>query len=291
MHSKILIIAGMHRSGTSLVTQWLYRCGLFIGEELLTANIGNMDGHFEDKDFLHLHERFLKERKMPDTGFTDKIIPPLTIAEKELLERMIEKKNNTNKEWGWKEPRTCLFLDVYHELIPSAYYLFVVRDFNTTVNSMLTREYKLYIKKIQGKRGLSKLKWMLFKRKSMEGLYREKAEYFLKIWINYYEHILYHVRLLSQSKFMIVHYSYMLQNSGYAFARLKNDWRFSLNYIPFSAVYKKDLLSEVKDISPWIRDLSLMKKARATEQAIQELFEESVKVGIPAGPDQLTGTA
>ena len=56
MASKILIIVGMHRSGTSLITQWLYRCGLSIGNKLAPADIGNVEGYFEDSDFLKLHE-------------------------------------------------------------------------------------------------------------------------------------------------------------------------------------------------------------------------------------------
>jgi hypothetical protein len=50
--SKVLCIAGMHRSGTSLVTSWLQRCGLQIDDgQLLAANTGNPTGHFEDIEF------------------------------------------------------------------------------------------------------------------------------------------------------------------------------------------------------------------------------------------------
>lgn len=281
MNSKILIIAGMHRSGTSLVTQWLYRCGLFIGEKLLEANAGNMDGHFEDKDFLALHERFLSARKLPDTGFTDKIPSPLDPSEKESVQALAEKRSSTHKEWGWKEPRTCLFLEIYRDIIPSAYYLVVTRDFNSTVNSMLAREYKLLVKKIRNKKGLSKLKWMLFKNKSTEVIYRANADHYLRIWINYYDHVLYHLQHLPQSRFTIVRYEYLLQNSSYIFGRLKNEWKFSLNYVPFSTVFKKELLSESKDISCYIRDISLLDKAKEIEKAINELFLQSIKEGMP----------
>ena len=50
----------MHRSGTSLITNWLSRCGLEIGERLAAGNAGNVEGHFEDVEFLKLHEEILR---------------------------------------------------------------------------------------------------------------------------------------------------------------------------------------------------------------------------------------
>jgi hypothetical protein len=49
----------MHRSGTSLISQWLSHCGLHLGERLLGPGIGNAEGHFEDLDFLEFHEQIL----------------------------------------------------------------------------------------------------------------------------------------------------------------------------------------------------------------------------------------
>ena len=37
MANDILVIAGMHRSGTSLITHWLHDCGLQVGERLVGA--------------------------------------------------------------------------------------------------------------------------------------------------------------------------------------------------------------------------------------------------------------
>ncbi|MBS1528172.1 MAG: hypothetical protein JST19_21175, partial [Bacteroidetes bacterium] len=68
MQSGVLIILGMHRSGTSLVTNWLYHCGLQVGENLLGKNAGNEEGHFEDTEFLKLHEEILAANGLPDTG-------------------------------------------------------------------------------------------------------------------------------------------------------------------------------------------------------------------------------
>lgn len=264
MNSKVMIIVGMHRSGTSLVTQWLYRCGLPVGEKLFPADVGNVEGHFEDTDFLEMHQRFLLNRKYPYTGFVDK---PVTLVEEEKkqLQKLIDDKNSANTEWGWKEPRTCLFLDTYKELIPSAFYLVIVRDFHSTINSLLSREYKVHLKKFRTKKGLSKLKWILFKRKPIEKIYAKYAESFLRIWIYYYEQILNLTKSLPRSRYMFVRYSSLAADDTTVYNRMKNEWSFRLNYFPFNKVYKKDLLSEVKDVEKYITDKALIEKAQRIE--------------------------
>jgi hypothetical protein len=274
MDSKVLLIVGMHRSGTSMVTQWLNRCGLSVGDKLQGPGIGNAQGHFEDVDFLKMHEKLLLKRNFPPTGFTFKPVPGLSKKEKEELQTIIEIKSRQNEQWGWKEPRTCLFLDDYSRLIPSAFYLVVVRDFNSTVSSLITREHKLSEKRFRTKRGLSRIKWILFKRKSLEQMFTLNAERFLKIWIHYYEQILACTRSLPDSRFMFVNYSRLFRSDENFFQRLQKEWKFALDYFPFFSVYKEELLSEVTDISQYIRDKSLLEKARLIEESVLLNYSE-----------------
>ncbi len=273
MHSKVLIITGMHRSGTSVVTQWLNRCGLAVGEKLEPAGIGNIEGHFEDSDFLEIHQRFLKSRKLPSSGFTKKPFTRLTDLEKQPLVSLIAGKDHQNKQWGWKEPRTCLFLDVYKELIPSAFYLIVVRDYKATVNSMLQREYATLTRKITEKKGLSKLKWRLFKSKSQQQLSRKYASQYLEIWIHYYECILTHIISLPPHKYRLVRYSQLIEHDNEVFNCLKEEWQFMLNYFPFKNVFKQNLLSEVEDIDQYVSDTKLLGKAKKIERLIMQMLD------------------
>ena len=71
MQNKTLIIAGMHRSGTSLITHWLNECGLQLGDDFLGAGLGNVDGHYEDLEFLKLHEEILEANNLPATGLME----------------------------------------------------------------------------------------------------------------------------------------------------------------------------------------------------------------------------
>ncbi|HZY35534.1 MAG TPA: hypothetical protein VFE53_02735, partial [Mucilaginibacter sp.] len=93
MYNNILIIAGMHRSGTSVVSQWLKSCGLNVGEQLLGADIGNIEGHFEDIDFYRFHEDTLEENHESRLGWVTHPIGLLTTYQKEKLKSIIDFKN------------------------------------------------------------------------------------------------------------------------------------------------------------------------------------------------------
>ncbi|MBS1512501.1 MAG: sulfotransferase [Bacteroidetes bacterium] len=268
MNTKVIVIAGMHRSGTSVVAQWLQRCGLSIGTKLEGPGIGNEQGHFEDADFLHLHQKLLSRRSLSETGFVSKPMTTVTELEKMEMSDLIELKNRKNKEWGWKDPRTCLFLDMYSELLPEAYYIVVVRDFNATVSSMITREFKMLEKRYHTKKGFSKLKWKLFKRKSMEQLCEKYADRYLKVWIHYYEKLLSFISTLPENRFTFVSYKELLRNDGAVFATLKKDRLESFYYVPFTSVYKKELLSDVTDVMPFVKDKALIRKAIAIQQQV-----------------------
>src|SRR5438309_12089516 len=131
MKNKALVITGMHRSGTSLVAQWLHRCGLHLGDEVLGPAIGNTEGHFEDIDFVYLHEDILQTHLLPHSGLLEHAVSKLTYAEIEAMELLILKKNSKQEEWGWKDPRTCLFLSHYRSLLSSACYLIIFRDYSS----------------------------------------------------------------------------------------------------------------------------------------------------------------
>lgn len=268
MKSKVLVIVGMHRSGTSVVTQWLQRCGLSVGDKLEGPNIGNIEGHFEDVDFLQIHRKLLLKRNFPSSGFVYKQVPRLSEQEKMELQTIIETKNSKNKEWGWKEPRTCLFLDEYSRLIPAAFYVIVVRDFNSTVSSLIKREHKVNDRRFRTRKGLSRIKWILFKRKSLEKMFAREADRFLRIWIHYYEQILTCTRALPDDRFAFVNYSRLSGNDKDFFCKLKKEWKFSLSYFPFFKVYKEELLGEAQDISKYVRNKNLLDKARSIEKDI-----------------------
>lgn len=122
-----LVICGMHRSGTSLVTSVLREAGLDIGlKGDVVPEPGQPRGHFEDRDFHGLHEAILAAAG--HTCFTADeaaiaVVPPVF----EERARALVAARAGLPFWGWKDPRTCLFLDLWDGLLPRARYLFLYR--------------------------------------------------------------------------------------------------------------------------------------------------------------------
>jgi len=270
---KVLIITGMHRSTTSLVTQWLRQCGLFIGERPVGPDQASAVGQVEDPDFLRMHERLLKKRNYSTTGLIDKPIRPLTCEEIDELRTLIESRNREHAEWGWKDHRTCLFLDTYERILPFAFYLVIVRDYTATINSMVLRQQQVDLKSFESKKGLSRLMWKWFKMRRIKKPFEVYTEEFLKIWIYYYKTILRHMRLLPEEQYLFIHYKQLVYNDADLFKKLTLDWHFSLHYSPFVGVYKKELLHRPSNIDKYVHDRSLIEKAKAIEDHIVYLLD------------------
>jgi len=136
--SKVIVISGMHRSGTSLVASMIESVGLHIGDQLYPAAASdNPDGYFEDIDFLEFHENVLIKRGFNYLKVPDEPIP-LNKKETKFAKRLIAAKLSRSL-WGWKDPRTSLFLYFWHDLLPSAKFLFVYRHPLEVLLSLLKR--------------------------------------------------------------------------------------------------------------------------------------------------------
>lgn len=271
MDSKILIIAGMHRSGTSLISQWLYQCGLNLGNQLLGAGIGNAEGHFEDVDFLKFHEDILMENNLPSNGYIVNEIGPLSTYQKHKLKGVIGFKSELSKQWGWKEPRTCLFLDTYRDLIPEAYYLMIIRDHQATISSMLQRDFKGIETKYMARGWFSRQVWTFIRRnRRKEKFYHSQSAFYLQVWIMYNDCLLRSIKKLPSSNYLVTDYSLLHQLDTRVFNHLANRWAFLLDYTAFGKVYNEQLISEVVDIARYVKDRKLVDKAKNLEREIRK---------------------
>ena len=136
-----LIVAGMHRSGTSLLASLLHRCGCPMGGVLLPTAAPNPPGSFEDQEFLGLNRRML-EATVPadrpghaDWGWTEDMDGrgidagglDSYIGEAEALIAH-RQASAAGACWGWKDPRTSVLLDFWDARIEGARYVFVYRS-------------------------------------------------------------------------------------------------------------------------------------------------------------------
>ena len=137
-NQSVAIMTGMHRSGTSLTASLLQSAGLDIGERLMGEDTGNSKGHFEDLDFVEFHQNVLQSQGISVAGWTKQqqiqVQPQYWATAKKLISARQERGS-----WGWKDPRTTLFLDFWSQLIPDAKYIFVYRSPWETVDSLFRR--------------------------------------------------------------------------------------------------------------------------------------------------------
>jgi hypothetical protein len=134
-----LVITGMHRSATSLATATLASAGLAIGERLIEAGRGNLDGHFEDRDFVALHERILRGNGLGGEGYATDATINLPAALADEAGGLVDERRRAGIAWGWKDPRTTLFLDFWLERVPEARFLLLVRRPWEVVDSLYRR--------------------------------------------------------------------------------------------------------------------------------------------------------
>jgi hypothetical protein len=126
----VFVLAGMHRSGTSLAASILQAGGVNMGERLMGADRGNLRGHFENLDFFEFHRDVLKSHGQSAAGWLHDGEPavPDTLAPRArgLLEGNAAHPGPAG--WGWKDPRSTLFLDFWHALVPDAHFVFIYRS-------------------------------------------------------------------------------------------------------------------------------------------------------------------
>lgn len=140
--NTILVILGMHRSGTSLTSRWLNQCGVKM-HEFIGPDIGNEDGHFEDSRIVNLQSRIIKSHLKESKGwiiqspFFKSI--PIKGYEKEFKDYLSNRGRQSSPIWGWKDPRTCLLINHWIRIEKDLKVLVVYRPSINILHSLLKR--------------------------------------------------------------------------------------------------------------------------------------------------------
>jgi len=137
-----ICITGMHRSGTSLSASWLERCGLPIhAGRLITPAEGNPKGHFEDLDMARLQAQSLQRRGLGSVGWGlrgDRFLD-FDPGERARAADLVAERDRVFPAWGWKDPRSVLFLEQWKALVPHLKVLAIWRPAADVVDSLLRR--------------------------------------------------------------------------------------------------------------------------------------------------------
>ncbi|MBE9165261.1 glycosyltransferase [Tychonema sp. LEGE 06208] len=136
---SVFIVTGMHRSGTSLTASLFQKVGVDIGKKLVGPAVGNVKGHFENVDFVEFHKSVLRSHGIDELGCTLEKTIPVAASDVEIAKRAIDQNQQTQKHWGWKDPRTALFWDFWLKLLPEANFICVYRSPWEVVDSLYRR--------------------------------------------------------------------------------------------------------------------------------------------------------
>lgn len=136
-------IAGMHRSGTSLVAGLLHACGVFVGpeHELTQPATDNQAGHFENLDFVKLNDdiishfggRWNDPPVFPPGWELSADLDPFVARAQELIAR------SSRQHWGWKDPRNSLTLPFWRRIIPDVKVVVCLRNPLEVTRSLFVR--------------------------------------------------------------------------------------------------------------------------------------------------------
>ena len=146
-----VLILGMHRSGTSLLSSLVEALGIALGDRLIPGDRHNPAGYFEDRDCVDIQERMLAALGQPWAGdkgmlpfperwWHDPVMRPLV----EELAAWIDARASGEPVWALKDPRTTRFLPLWQELLQrrgiTPRYLLAVRDPAEVAASEVTRD-------------------------------------------------------------------------------------------------------------------------------------------------------
>jgi hypothetical protein len=246
------IVTGMHRSGTSLTASFIKAIGVDFGDNLLEGDRFNQKGYFEDVDFLEFQRSVLqKSCDLTDPGWHDwgwtqrETLDRRQFKKYELEARSLIENRPKNGVWGWKDPRTTLMLDFWHQLLPEARYLFVYRQPWDVADSILRLN---------------------------SAIFSEHPDYALKAWV-YYNRDLLQFYQKHRDRCILFNINSVLQQPERLVELLEDKLNFKLERRDrqriFKQVFHPDLFKQLEPGHPFVQ--LLRTQLPEYEQLLQEL--------------------
>lgn len=258
--SDQLIIAGFHRSGTSLTAQLLHRAGLFLGDDLLDANPSNPYGHFEDWDVVGLHQNIFA-----DNGLTwivgEPFLPVVRPSRWERMKQIIEIRNSEHRLWGFKDPRACLFIMLWKYLMPDAKVLLVYRHFTGPTRSLASRHSAALFSN-EGNRHVHRRFW-------------EEPDLALRMWLAHNNALLAFARAYPEDTMAV---SLDMIRDGFPIIwAINRRWDLGLEEVPVGEVFDPTIATGRSGQQP-VSDFGLVSRVEETWRALEELGAQTERM-------------
>lgn len=118
--SECILILGMHRSGTSVLSGCFHLLGADLGSNLMPANEANQSGYFENHDLVLIHDILLRDLgcRWDMVGSLPQDWQQTEAAQsaKDKIAHLIEREFAQSELWAVKDPRLCRLLPLWLEL-------------------------------------------------------------------------------------------------------------------------------------------------------------------------------
>lgn len=144
MCREIVLILGMHRSGTSLVAEILRAHGVPTGRRVVSRSRHNTDGHHEDRFLVWTNKKML--RRFHGTWSSPPCFPVGWLEDRRVeklrdeVRRYREREIDRHARFFFKDPRSCLTLPFWQRSFKDSLRTIVVlRQPRDVVRSLLQR--------------------------------------------------------------------------------------------------------------------------------------------------------
>ena len=148
-----ILLSGMHRSGTSMVTDILNKCGLIIGNKLDSNN----ESLFFQR--INIWMMSLLGSSWDNPKIFDEINEDIKQDIVSQLEKLVRSRANTlyfgwsniikkgsfndiSQPWGWKDPRNTFTENIWREIFPELKTIHIIRHPIDISASLLSRQAK-----------------------------------------------------------------------------------------------------------------------------------------------------
>lgn len=248
-----LIVAGFHRSGTSLASQLLHKAGLFVGDDLLGAMESNPYGHFEDRRVVTTHDSILQSNGLT-WQVSEHIVPHVPPESWAGIESFVAERHTEHLQWGFKDPRVCMFLPVWKHVLPDAKILIIYRHPLAAVESLERRHARQMLSGMPG-RQIHERFWKV-------------PDLGLKMWLVHNESLIMFARQNPESVMVVPHHS--LRDGWPLTRRIIDRWGFDLEDTPSWKVYDPSVTTaEITPRRVW--DESLIDRVKIAWNELEEL--------------------
>ena len=118
---RLIVVLGMHRSGTSAITKSLELMGVGLGVNLHPAGFDNPTGFWEDRECIDINDELLNYFSSAYDRLNlawnevkvDAKISELRLKAVQLISRKLLESQGI---WGFKDPRTCRLLNFWNDV-------------------------------------------------------------------------------------------------------------------------------------------------------------------------------